>query len=113
MITCTEPVSALAEAGTMGDFGQELRRRRTVAGLTLRSLAERVAFDYSYLAQVERGVRPGSATLAYRCDQALDAHGRLIRLFTYRKLRQLVHEGPAPSRTINGPPTPRGLVLRG
>lgn len=63
------------------EFGRELRRRRRAAGLTLRSLATRVAFDYSYLAQVERGTRAGSAQLARQCDRALGADGRLVRLF--------------------------------
>lgn len=78
---------------TVCDFGKELRRRRTCAGLTLRSLALRVAFDYSYLAQVERGDRIGSATLAHRCDHALDADGHLVLLFAERKMQQLMDEG--------------------
>jgi len=65
----------------MDHFGEELRRLRQAAGLSLRSLAERVAFDYSYLAQVERGSRPGSAKLAQQCDEALGTGGRLTKLF--------------------------------
>jgi transcriptional regulator with XRE-family HTH domain len=66
----------------MDHFGEELRRLRQAAGLSLRSLAERVAFDYSYLAQVERGSRPGSAKLAQQCDEALGTGTKLARLFS-------------------------------
>lgn len=55
------------------DPGDELRRLRRARSLTLRELADRVAFDYSYLAAVERGDRPGSPLLAASVDEALDA----------------------------------------
>src|SRR6266511_476904 len=72
----------------MDHFGEELRRLRQAAGLSLRSLAERVAFDYSYLAQVERGSRPGSSKLAQQCDEALGTGGRLTKLFARSRSRQ-------------------------
>src|SRR4029453_13222909 len=69
-----------ARWGTISDamehFAEELRRLRQASGISLRSLAELVAFDYSYLAQVERGTRPGSVKLAQRCDEALGTGGR-------------------------------------
>lgn len=45
-------------------FGVQLRRCRQAAALSLRQLATRVGYDHSYLSQVERGRRPGSAHLA-------------------------------------------------
>ncbi|MEU8225613.1 helix-turn-helix domain-containing protein [Kribbella sp. NPDC048915] len=62
-------------------FGPLLRECRQAAGLSLRQLAARVGYDHSYLAQVERGQRPGSADLARRCDQELGTAGRLAAAF--------------------------------
>jgi transcriptional regulator with XRE-family HTH domain len=63
-------------------FGSLLRQCRQAAGLSLRQLAARVGYDHSYLAQVERGQRPGSADLARLCDRELDTAGRLSTTFT-------------------------------
>ncbi len=52
-------------------FGVQLRRFRQAATLSLRQLAARVGYDHSYLSQVERGRRPGSAHLAQLCDREL------------------------------------------
>jgi transcriptional regulator with XRE-family HTH domain/tetratricopeptide (TPR) repeat protein len=52
-------------------FGVQLRRSRQAAALSLRQLATRVGYDHSYLSQVERGQRPGSAHLAQLCDREL------------------------------------------
>lgn len=55
----------------MAEFGVQLRRSRQAAALSLRQLATRVGYDHSYLSQVERGRRPGSAHLASLCDREL------------------------------------------
>src|SRR5678816_517210 len=52
-------------------FGTQLRQCRQAVGLSLRQLAGRVGYDHSYLSQVERGQRLGSADLARLCDRAL------------------------------------------
>lgn len=52
-------------------FGVQLRLSRQAAALSLRQLAIRVGYDHSYLSQVERGRRPGSAHLASLCDREL------------------------------------------
>ena len=52
-------------------FGVQLRRSRQAAALSLRQLANMVGYDHSYLSQVERGQRPGSAHLAQLCDREL------------------------------------------
>lgn len=84
----------------MDEFGEELRRLRKVAGLSLRLLAERVSFDYSYLAQVERGVRTGSAKLAEQCDEALDADGKLSALFVKARQAAPVRSEPPRRRAV-------------
>ena len=53
-------------------FGVQLRQSRQAAALSLRQLATRVGYDHSYLSQVERGQRPGSAHLARLCDRELN-----------------------------------------
>src|SRR4029450_13387222 len=95
-----------ARWGTISDamehFGEELRRLRQASGISLRSLAELVAFDYSYLAHVERGTRPGSVKLAQRCDEALGTGGRLVAIFRASRGR----------RSDRAEAPPRGAVLQ-
>ncbi|TCO45584.1 transcriptional regulator with XRE-family HTH domain [Kribbella antiqua] len=58
-------------------FGVQLRQSRQAAALSLRQLAVRVGYDHSYLSQVERGQRPGSADLARLCDRELGTGDKL------------------------------------
>lgn len=46
--------------------------------MSLRDLGEAANLDWSYLSQVERGVRKPTESLAAACDRALDAGGALI-----------------------------------
>nr|WP_273482806.1 helix-turn-helix transcriptional regulator [Kribbella italica] len=74
-----------------------MRRCRQAAALSLRQLATRVGYDHSYLSQVERGRRPGSAHLAHLCDRELAGAGTLTQAFQRdRQARPLpaVHGGP-------------------
>ncbi|WP_272948928.1 helix-turn-helix domain-containing protein [Kribbella soli] len=64
-----------------------LRQCRQAVGLSLRQLAARVGYDHSYLSQVERGQRPGSADLARLCDRELGTDGRLTATFERRPAR--------------------------
>ena len=93
-----------ARWGTISDamehFGEELRRLRQASGISLRSLAELVAFDYSYLAQVERGARPGSVKLAQRCDEALGTGGRLVAIFRASRGRRSDRAETPPRRAV-------------
>ncbi|WP_427889921.1 helix-turn-helix domain-containing protein [Kribbella sp. GL6] len=68
-------------------FGSLLRQCRQTAGLSLRQLAAQVGYDHSYLSQVERGQRPGSADLARLCDEQLGTAGRLTATFAQRPAR--------------------------
>lgn len=77
--TQTQPQTHPAGAA----FGAQLRQCRQAAGLSLRQLAGRVGYDHSYLSQVERGQRPGSADLARLCDGELGTGDRLTE--TYRR----------------------------
>jgi transcriptional regulator with XRE-family HTH domain len=61
-------------------FGEELRRRRLAAGLTLTSLARQVHYSKSQLSKVERGMKTPSRQLARLCDVALGAGGALASL---------------------------------
>ncbi|MEV0287458.1 helix-turn-helix transcriptional regulator [Kribbella sp. NPDC050820] len=68
-------------------FGAQLRQCRQAVGLSLRQLAGRVGYDHSYLSQVERGQRPGSADLARLCDRELGTGSRLIAAFEQGRAR--------------------------
>ncbi|MEV5754677.1 helix-turn-helix transcriptional regulator [Actinoallomurus sp. NPDC052308] len=61
-------------------FGEELRRRRLAAGLTLTDLAQLVHYSKGQLSKVERGIKAPSRELARLCDAALDAEGELASL---------------------------------
>ncbi|WP_328991868.1 helix-turn-helix domain-containing protein [Kribbella sp. NBC_01245] len=77
---------------TESTFGGRLRRCRQAAGLSLRQLAGQVGYDHSYLSQVERGLRPGSAHLATLCDQRLATGGELTTAY-----QQAHPPSPAPA----------------
>jgi transcriptional regulator with XRE-family HTH domain len=62
-------------------FGAELERLLAARGLSWRGLADRVGYTPSWLSKVKNGTPP-SAELARRCDQVLDAGGRLMALAT-------------------------------
>ncbi len=65
-------------------FGEDLRRRRLDAGLTLTCLARLVHYSKGQLSKVERGIKMPSRDLARLCDAALDAGGALAALFRER-----------------------------
>lgn len=62
------------------DFGQELRRRRMAAQLSLEQLGQRVHYSKSQLSKVERGLKRPSPELARLCDAQLKADGALAEL---------------------------------
>ena len=91
---------------------RHLRQQRHVS---LRALAARITYDFGYLGQVERGERSGSADLAKRCDDALEANGALFSAFASDDKRRsanllLSHvpgAQPTTAHTESGPlPTP-------
>lgn len=63
-------------------FGEELRRRRLAADLTLTGLARLVHYSKGHLSKVERGIKMPSRQLARLCDVALGAEGALAALFS-------------------------------
>ncbi|MFD8588656.1 helix-turn-helix domain-containing protein [Streptomyces sp. NPDC059637] len=69
---------------TSAGFGQELRRRRLEAGLTLADLAGTVHYSKAQLSKVERGLKAPSRELARMCDAALEADGALVALLPGR-----------------------------
>lgn len=78
-------------------FGVQLRRSRQAAALSLRQLATKVGYDHSYLSQVERGQRPGSAHLAELCDRELGTGALLTTAYerTRPPLQPAVHAASA------------------
>jgi transcriptional regulator with XRE-family HTH domain len=61
-------------------FGEQLRRIREQAGVSLGELAVRTNYTKGYLSKVENGHKPPNPALARLCDAALSAHGTLIRI---------------------------------
>jgi transcriptional regulator with XRE-family HTH domain/tetratricopeptide (TPR) repeat protein len=61
-------------------FGQELRKKRLTAGLSLAQLAQMVHYSKGQLSKVERGIKAPSRDLARLCDAALEAKGELTSL---------------------------------
>lgn len=60
------------------EFGDELRRRRVTACLSLRDLACLVHYSRGYLSKVETGQATASIELARLCDSALGSGGALV-----------------------------------
>ena len=65
-------------------FGDELRRRRLAAGLSLTDLTRVVHYSKGQLSKIERGVKAPSRELARLCDFALGAGGVLAALVPER-----------------------------
>ncbi|MFF2652943.1 helix-turn-helix domain-containing protein [Streptomyces sp. NPDC058045] len=64
------------------EFGEELRKRRLRAGLSLTALAGAVHYSKAQLSKVERGLKTPSRDLVRLCDAALGADGALVALAT-------------------------------
>lgn len=62
------------------EFGEELRKRRLDAGLSLTALSSAVHYSKAQLSKVERSIKAPSRDLARLCDTALRAGGALIAL---------------------------------
>ncbi|MDX6264470.1 MAG: hypothetical protein QOH84_6158, partial [Kribbellaceae bacterium] len=99
----------------MAEFGVQLRRSRQAAALSLRQLAIRVGYDHSYLSQVERGRRPGSAHLASLCDRELGTSPALSAAYeqAHPSPRPTTDPGPVPRATIDSEAISRATVDSG
>ena len=89
-------------------FGDELRRRRSQAGLTQRELAERVRYSRETVAAVECGRRYATRSLAVRSDEILGTGGVLGRLWPWVERAQMAADrrrGPRPVQGAEGWPT--------
>ncbi|GAA1898825.1 hypothetical protein GCM10009837_21740 [Streptomyces durmitorensis] len=62
------------------DFGQELRRARTAAGLSLTELADMVHYSKSHLSKIERGIKRPTQELAGMCELVLGSEVALMSL---------------------------------
>jgi transcriptional regulator with XRE-family HTH domain len=61
-------------------FGEELRKKRLTAGISIAQLAHLVHYSKAQLSKVECGIKAPSRDLARLCDAALDANGELASL---------------------------------
>jgi transcriptional regulator with XRE-family HTH domain len=93
-------------------FGEELRRKRLTAGLSLAQLAQMVHYSKGQLSKVERGIKAPSGDLARLCDGALEAGGELASLARagLASRRQLLSAGAlaVPAIYLDGTVSARG-----
>lgn len=73
-------------------FGEELRRRRLAADITLTLLAQKIHYSKSQLSKVERGIKSPSPQLARLCDAELGANGELTALISGNRSNPLVDD---------------------
>jgi transcriptional regulator with XRE-family HTH domain/tetratricopeptide (TPR) repeat protein len=101
-------------------FGAALRQARTGRDLSLAGLSRLVHYSRSYLSKIETGLSTPNSALARRCDEALDAGGRLARLVPARpKARPATARAVTPAdqpeltvRPFDVPVAPRHFVGR-
>jgi tetratricopeptide (TPR) repeat protein/transcriptional regulator with XRE-family HTH domain len=91
------------------EFGAELRRLRTAAGVSLSRLSDAIHYSKGYLSKVENGVAQPNHTLAVLCDTELATGGTLVKLVpTIRRkrgrTRAVIRSSalPAPTRHFTG-----------
>jgi transcriptional regulator with XRE-family HTH domain len=100
--------------GMMGQlqrgFGEELRRRRMAAGLSLRDLAALVHYTRGHLSKVETGHAWASPELGRLCDAVLNADGALIAL---TQSVATGGDGAAVIPTLFAPRADLGVLWRG
>jgi peptide deformylase len=95
-------------AAESGSYPAELKRWRSVRGLTRAALAKRLNVDPSYVSHLEAGREHGSAALARRADAELNAAGALWRAW---QDHNATPRGPTETATPDSPPTAGLLVL--
>src|SRR5690606_21206668 len=80
----------------ISSFGDELRRRRVLAEMTLAALAAKTGYSKGHLSKIESRRRRPTPALARRCDAALRAAGALVALGTAPARPQPAPDAPAP-----------------
>ncbi len=68
-------------------FGDELRRLRQAAGISLKPFAKLVHYDASYISKLENGVKRPSYEVAKACDEALNIGDTLRQLAVAHPMR--------------------------
>jgi transcriptional regulator with XRE-family HTH domain len=79
-----------------GRFGEELRKRREAAGLSLIGLSKQVHYSKGHLSKVENGLKGPTVQLARLCDSAIGAGGELLRLVVTPQTRPMTPPAQAP-----------------
>ncbi|AHH94046.1 hypothetical protein GCM10010174_84840 [Kutzneria viridogrisea] len=62
-------------------FAGELKRWRTLRGLSRTTLARRMGYDRSYVSKVESGAKPPSRDFAFHAEKALHSGGALYNAY--------------------------------
>lgn len=91
-------------------FAGELKRWRTLRGLSRTTLARRMGYDRSYVSKVESGAKPPSRDFAFHAEKALHSGGALYNAYREHMLTverprpadgQLMRVAPQPTQYAN------------
>lgn len=75
-------------------FGEELRRLRRAARISLKSFAQLVHYDPSYVSKLENGIKPPTADVAAACDSVLGTGERLQSLVAHSRIPRYPEHRP-------------------
>jgi transcriptional regulator with XRE-family HTH domain len=75
-------------------FGAEVRRLRQASGLSQQGLAQLVLHSPDLVRKIEAASRMPSQQFVERCDEVLDAHGGLVRLWPMLERERLLQSAP-------------------
>lgn len=85
-------------------FGAELRRLRTLAGMSQVDLGQKVFVSGDLIGKIEKGMRRPSPDLARLCDEVLSTGGMLSRLVGALHQERALETAKTGQGTAGGPP---------
>jgi transcriptional regulator with XRE-family HTH domain len=85
-------------------FAGELKRWRTLRGLSRTTLARRMGYDRSYVSKVESGAKPPSRDFAFHAEKALHSGGALYN--AYREHSSSVERSKADGQLVRAASRP-------
>lgn len=86
-------------------FGDELRRLRRAADLSMKAFAQLVHYDTSYVSKLENGIKPPTNEVAAACDAVLGTGEHLLELVAASRI--VLHADHRPPMAV----TPNALYV--
>ncbi|MFD0819130.1 helix-turn-helix domain-containing protein [Micromonospora zhanjiangensis] len=90
----------------LADFAAEIRRWRTLRGLSMKQLARRMGFDPSYISHIEGRRYSPSQEFAWRAEMVLDSGRMILRRFAAYEASQAARPEGDPATTVRRPVRP-------